>query len=260
MIFFYILIFCLFLAFSLRYNWWRVSRGYEAARVLMYHSIDEHYGDKFDKWRVKPKDFERQISWLHKNGFKSYTISELVELKSLAPKSVAITFDDGYGDNFTNAFEILQKFGFKATIYLVPNQTANHWESVNTTHISQMLSNEQIAKMQSSNLIEFGSHTLSHANLLKLDDIKLKEELTQSKKAVESIINAKCRAFAYPYGKYDERVIKAAKDAGYTNAVIVKRGLFTLDDEKFTIKRIGILGTESFFDFWLKFTRIRNKL
>ncbi|RAZ37287.1 polysaccharide deacetylase family protein, partial [Campylobacter hyointestinalis subsp. lawsonii] len=56
------------------------------------------------------------------------------------------------------------------------------------------------------------------------------------------------------------KIITATKDAGYENAVIVKRGVFESRDDKFAIKRIGVLGTESFFDFYLKFTRIRNKL
>lgn len=72
MIFIYILFFVIFIAFSLRYNWWRIPAGNDKVRVLMYHSIDEHFGDKFDKWRVKPEDFERQIAWMSKKGYKFF--------------------------------------------------------------------------------------------------------------------------------------------------------------------------------------------
>lgn len=245
---------------SLRYNWWRKSKSFEYARVLMYHSIDTHKGDKFDKWRVQPSEFEKQVAWLAKNGFTSYTISELVKFDILPFKSVVITFDDGYADNFTNAFEILKKYNFKATVYLVPNQKTNHWEHKNTKYISKMLNQEQILTMQKSGLIEFGSHTMSHLNLERTSLGVVKNELMQSKQAIESITGAKCTAFAYPYGKYNDDIVRLTKDAGYENAVVVKRGVYKNSDDKFQIKRIGVLGRESFFDFWLKFHKIRNKL
>ena len=227
----------------------------------MYHSISDHVeNEKHNKWRVKPKDFESQLSWFHKNNWKSFTISELVKLDTIPEKSFVITFDDGYEDNYLNAFPILQKYNFKATIYLVPNQKTNHWEEKNTRILSNLLSEKQILSMQNSGLIEFGSHSLSHVNLSKIDDIQLEKELIGSKKEIEKIINKECEAFAYPYGKFDEKIVKAVENAGYKNATVVKRGLFKKEDNLFTIKRIGILGTESFFDFLLKVSRVRNKL
>ena len=146
----------------------------------MYHSISEHVGtEKHNKWRVKPKDFEKQMNWFYKNNWKSFTISELVKLDEIPEKSFVITFDDGYEDNFTNAFSVLQKYNFKATIYLVPNQTINHWEEKNTTVLSNLLNEKQILEMQNSGLIEFGSHTLSHVNLSIISDEQLINELRE---------------------------------------------------------------------------------
>ena len=227
----------------------------------MYHSISEHIGkEKHNKWRVKPEDFEKQMNWFYKNNWKSFTISELVSLDKIPEKSFVITFDDGFEDNFTNALTILQKYNFKATIYLVPNQKTNHWEEKNTSVLSNLLNNEQILQMQNSELIEFGSHTLSHVNLSTITDEQLLNELKKSKEEVENIIKKECEAFAYPYGKFDEKIVSFVKEVGYKNATVVKRGLLSQGDDIFTIKRIGILGTESFFDFFLKITRIRNKL
>lgn len=259
MIFVCIFLFIILVAFSLRYNWWRVCISDNHARVLMYHSIERHFGDKFDKWRVLPKDFEKQIAWIAKNGYKFYTLSELCELSENMPKkAVCITFDDGYADNFTNAYEILKKYGAKATIFLIPNQKENHWEKANTTHLSAMLSSEQIAKM--SDIVEFGSHTINHANLLQILLEQARVEIENSKKEVEKITGKICESFAYPYGKYDEKILQITEECGFKNAVIVKRGVFKSGENRLEIKRIGILGTESFFDFWLKFKKIRNKL
>ena len=250
-----------FIIISLRYNWWRIPQSYKKTRVLMYHSISKHIGkEKHNKWRVKPEDFEKQMNWFYKNNWKSFTISELVSLDKIPEKSFVITFDDGFEDNFTNALTILQKYNFKATIYLVPNQKTNHWEEKNTSVLSNLLNNEQILQMQNSGLIEFGSHTLSHVNLSTINDEQLLNELKKSKEEVEKITNQECEAFAYPYGKFDDNIVNSVKRVGYKNATVVKRGLFKKDDDVFTIKRVGILGTESFFDFLLKISRVRNKL
>ena len=249
------------ITFSARYNWWRIPESYKKTRVLMYHSISEHIGkEKHNKWRVKPEDFEKQMNWFYKNNWKSFTISELVSLDKIPEKSFVITFDDGFEDNFTNALTILQKYNFKATIYLVPNQKTNHWEEKNTSVLSNLLNNEQILQMQNSGLIEFGSHTLSHVNLSTITDEQLLIELKKSKEEIEKITRKECEAFAYPYGKFDDKIIQAVEEIGYKNATVVKRGLFEKNDNPFIIKRIGILGTESFVDFLLKVTRIRNKL
>lgn len=250
-----------FILISLRYNWWRIPQSNKKVRVLMYHSISEHVGkEKHNKWRVKPKDFEKQMNWFYKNNWKSFTISELVKLDEIPKKSFVVTFDDGFEDNFLNAFPILKKYNFKATIYLVPNQKTNHWEEKNTSVLSNLLNNEQILQMQNSGLIEFGSHTLSHVNLSTINDEQLLNELKKSKEEVEKITNQECEAFAYPYGKFDDNIVNSVKRVGYKNATVVKRGLFKKDDDVFTIKRVGILGTESFFDFLLKISRVRNKL
>lgn len=227
----------------------------------MYHSIREHVGnEKHNKWRVKPQDFEKQMNWFYKNNWKSFTISELSKLDEIPEKSFVITFDDGYEDNYLNAFPILKKYDFKATIYLVPNQKTNHWEEKNTSVLSNLLNEKQILEMLNSGLIEFGSHTLSHVNLSTINDEQLLNELKKSKEEVEKITNKECEAFAYPYGKFDDKIVQAVKNVGYKNATVVKRGLFEENDDVFTIKRVGILGTENFVDFLLKVSRVRNKL
>jgi peptidoglycan/xylan/chitin deacetylase (PgdA/CDA1 family) len=223
--------------------------------------IDEHLVNqrKRNKWKVKPEDFEKQMRWFSQNGWSSYTISQLVENENLPAKSFCITFDDGYEDNYTNALPILEKYGFKATIYLVPNYEYNSWENFADKKFDKLLNTKQIKAMQDSGLIEFGSHTLHHKNLLTISKDEAFEDMKLSKKLVEDITHQECKAFAYPYGKYDDKLIQSTKEIGYTSATVVKRGFFDFD-KPFEIKRVGILGTESFFDFYLKITRIRNKI
>lgn len=258
---YFILLSVLITGLSLRYHWWRFPVSYKVPRVLMYHMINEHLPNqkKRNKWRVKPEDFEKQIAWFAEHGWHAYTISELAEAQVLPDKSFCITFDDGYEDNYLNALPVLEKYGFKATIYLVPHYGYNSWENFEDKKFDKLLSKEQIIKMQESGLIEFGSHTLNHQNLLNISREEAKKEIALSKKEVEALTGKACRAFAYPYGKYDEVTAGFVQDAGYENATIVKRGFYR-KETPFEIKRVGILGTESFFDFYLKVTRIRNKL
>jgi len=250
----------LLLALSLRYNWWRIPVAYHVPRVLMYHMIKEHGTDrKRNKWRVKPNDFEKQMSWLAKNGWRSFTISELVRMNKFPNKSVCITFDDGFEDNLNNALPVLKQYGFKATVYLVPDSKENNWEAFDSRDFDKLLSRDQIKEMQNSGLIEFGSHTVSHCNLTKVSQADAKSEIKWSKKEVEELTGLPCYAFAYPYGRFDEMHVELVKQAGYTSATTVKRGFYQ-NTSSYKINRLGILGTESFFDFYLKFTRGRNKL
>jgi len=248
------------IALSLRYHWWRMPISYDQPRVLMYHMINAPLPgeQKRNKWRVRAEDFERQMAWFSKNGWQSFTITEMVSSKNLPPKSFCLTFDDGYKDNFTDMFPILKRYGFKATIYLVPGYKSNSWEKFDNKMFDALLDKEEILEMQKSGLVEFGSHTLSHKNLLTIKEEEIKQEVMDSKKGVEEMIGCECSAFAYPYGKYNDKIVKLVKDAGYSSATIVKRGFFE-ESKPFEIKRVGILGTESFFDFYLKITRIRNK-
>ena len=81
----------------------------------------------------------------------------------LPEKPVIITFDDGYADNYENAYPILKKYGFKATIFLIYDFTNTY---------PNYLTWDQIAEMKESGLIRFESHTMTHANLAELTSIE----------------------------------------------------------------------------------------
>ena len=78
MIYLVVLLILAIVLFSIRYSWWRKNISYSYPRVLMYHMISEHLPknkSKFNRLRVKPNEFERQLNWLSKNGFQSFTLS-----------------------------------------------------------------------------------------------------------------------------------------------------------------------------------------
>ncbi len=259
-----------FMIFSMRFSWWRKDISFSYSRVLMYHMISEHLPknqSKFNRLRVIPKEFEKQLIWLKQNGFKSFTLSELVKLENIPEKSVVLTFDDGYEDNFTNAFPLLQKYDFKATIYIVLNRFENNWatdkdldKASSELNNEKMLSDEQIKTMIESGLIEIGSHTLDHVNLPKLNKEEKERQLIESKKQIENIFAIKCDSFAYPFGFYDEDSVKIVENIGYTNATTTVNGVFDKNKySNFEIPRIMVSGRQGLFAFILKMKKGRNR-
>lgn len=258
-----ILIFIIFLAlyYSYRYAWWKKHVDYSFPRILMYHMIKEHTGGKFKGLRVSPFMFEKQIKYLSENGWHFFTMNELIAQKgSLPEKSVVITFDDGYEDNYTNALPILQKYNAKATIYLVVDRHDREWSSRrkaknNTGELMRepKLTDEQIGKMLQSGLIEIGSHTVTHDNLTKLCREKKEEEIKKSKEMLEKKFSIRCDSFCYPFGLFDTVDWKLVRDAGYTNATTTDNGIDDIQSTNpYLLKRITVSGKDNFLAFILK--------
>ena len=98
---------------------------------------------------------------------------------------------------------------------------------------------EQLADLQSKGM-EIGAHTMSHPTLTKIKDNKtILNEILGSKKILETKLNTKITTFAYPYGKYNDRLIKSVMDAGFTNAVSDDHGKEETKDNLFNMERFS---------------------
>lgn len=257
-----------FVVFSIRMKWWRKDIDYKFPRVLMYHMISDHLPknkSKFNRLRVKPSEFEKQIKWLKNNGFKSYFLREISA--SMPEKSVIITFDDGYRDNLIIALKILQKYDFKATIFIVCNRFNRDWakdkdlnspsEELNN---EDMLSDDDVKTLLKSNLIEIGSHTLNHANLPTLNSLQKHAEIANSKLEIEKKFGIVCESFAYPFGFFDDESVDLVKNSGYKFAVTTQNAVY--DSTKFSphrIPRIMISGRGNLLHFILKIRKGRSR-
>lgn len=236
----------------------------------MYHMISEHLPknkSKFNRLRVKPSEFEKQLIWLKKNGFTSFTLSELVNLEVIPNKAVVLSFDDGYEDNFIKAFPLLEKYNFKATIYIVLNRFNENWatdkdldKASNELNSEKMLSDEQVKIMLESGLIEIGSHTLDHVNLPKISNEEKVKQIRESREKIEDIFNIKCSSFAYPFGFFDKDSVKIVEEVFYSNATTTVNGVFDKSKySNFEIPRIMISGRQGLFSFILKMKKGRNR-
>ena len=261
----FLIIVVIFIYYSYKYAWWTKSINYTYPRILMYHMVSFHKKNaKFNGLRVEPIEFEKQIKYLVENNWNFFTMSELIEKKENLPKkSISITFDDGYEDNFTNAFPILKKYNVKATIYIVFDRHGREWSSKRKEKNSSgelvnepKLLDEQIIELLDSGLLEIGSHTMTHDNLPTLNKEQKINEIKNSKIEIEKRFNIRCNSFCYPFGLYDEEDIKIVKDCGYTNATITKKGIDDISkSDEFELKRITVSGKDNMIAFKIKLKR-----
>jgi len=192
--------------------------------VLAYHKIDEPTADiKLRGAFTSPRNFARQMRYLKRRNYEFYTASELIDFYNengvFPPKAVTLTFDDGWKDNYTNAFPIMREFGINATIFLVPSCIGEMSAKVvaDGEGERQHLSREDILEMSEYG-IEFGSHTLNHKLLHQVSDEEVEFEVMESKKVIENILCKPCRVFAYPAGFFTDAAQDAVKRAGYIAA------------------------------------------
>ena len=191
-----------------------------AVPVLNYHQVEVKDGNPLT---LHPEQFEAQMAYLKEEGYTTVTIDELMDAcengAALPEKPVVITFDDGYEDNYEYAYPILQKYGFKATIFLIYDLTDAY---------PGYLTWNEIAEMKASGLMRFESHTMTHANLSKLTaEADLRHEIADSQRLLSEKLGYDVRYIAYPGGAVNEQIESITRAAGYRGGFTVHYGLST---------------------------------
>jgi len=218
--------------------------------ILMYHMISEPKTAAEIKYACPPKRFEQHLKILIATGFKPVSIRAIedyyIHQTPLPDKAFLVTLDDGFEDNYINAFPILKRHQIPAIIYLATGLIGktNQWMSMPTFSERKMLSWMQIKKMLSQG-VDFGSHTVSHPKLIELDDDRVSEELSQSKKIIEDQLGIECRHFAFPFGLLNERTSRLVKKAGFKTACTTRSGFNNTDRDSLMLHRIEVYGNDS---------------
>lgn len=233
--------------------------------VLMYHKVNPDRKTGGLGLRVLPKDFDWQMDYLYKHGFHTVSLEDVIDYwhhkKPLPPNPIVITFDDGYQDNYTYAFPILKKYHFTATIFVVVNSIGktNFFDADRKVQpVNKMLSLKQIKELNAYG-ITIGAHTMNHPHLAKISLDQAREEIINSKKALEKILGKPVLVFSYPYGSYDKNVEKIVKEAGYKAAVTTRQGINFPDSDHYALKRIRIMGMYSHRKFIYELNRYYKK-
>lgn len=207
--------------------------------IIMYHSVGEKgtaldgYGDKLN---VNTESFDKHMMFLKKFNYKVIPLREFIERIKKGEKipqgTIAITFDDGVKNNFEEAYPILKKYNFPATIF-VPTDFIGK---------DKFLSWNEITIMQKDN-ISIGSHTKSHTWLPSMTEEGMRRELRDSKKILEKNTGTKIDLLSYPLGGFDERVKRVAKEEGYMGAVATNPGPKQSSRSPYALKRVRISET-----------------
>lgn len=249
-----------FLWFSFQYGWWRSTIPPHYPRILMYHMIANHKPRaRFNKLRVEPIEFDKQIKWLKENGWEFVFLSELEDMPG--GKRVALTFDDGYRDNLLVADPVLKNYGGKATLFLPVDRHNQDWSSKKNASHSDMelmlepkLLDEDVLEMLNSGRWEIGSHGISHENLLNVSDEVKKSEISNSKTLLENQFTTRVNCFAYPFGLYDRSDVQLVRDSDYRFGLTTHQGVSRdfLGLDAYTLKRVKISGQGGMFTFRLR--------
>lgn len=182
--------------------------------VLMYHSVsNDKATDKFVQIRVKTDSFSEQMKYLKDNNFTTLSMDELKDFlvndKPIPEKSVVLTFDDGYEDNYTNVYPILKKYSFKATIFV---------ETSNIDNDKNFLTSAQLVELQKDG-IDIESETSQNVSLATLSSANQLKSLQSSKQFLEKLLNKSVDYVSYPSGSYDKNTLDDASKAQYILAL-----------------------------------------
>ncbi|RMF03992.1 MAG: polysaccharide deacetylase family protein, partial [Chloroflexi bacterium] len=215
--------------------------------ILMYHYLSAPPADADAIRRdlsVSPEQFEAQLAYLRAEGFQTISMAQLsyalAQNTPLPAKPVVITFDDGYRDQYQNAFPLLKKYGYSATFYVftqvIDENNINFltWDMVKEMHRAGM---------------EFGSHSYRHSDLTNRDVDFLVYEILGSKEAIEERIGEPVHAFCYPSGRYDELAQKVVASANFWSAVTTEWGGDHTYTDRFEMPRVRIRGNDTVEDF-----------
>jgi peptidoglycan/xylan/chitin deacetylase (PgdA/CDA1 family) len=276
-------------------------------QILAYHRVNDDHDPFFPA--LSTERFARQMEYLSEN-WMPLSLQEAVQRlghNDLPERTVAVTFDDGYRDNFLYAYPILQRYGIAATIFLAsgaigsnrmiwhdrvfrafrktkvsmledvpgiekrfPVRTVEEkrfaqarvlqllWELTDEVRLDRinrleerlsvegeersaglMLHWGEVLAMSEGN-ISFGSHTISHPILSNISECRLREEIVESKKVIESKIKGPVTGFAYPVGRkqdFNDQVKAIVREAGYQCAVTTIFGVNEADQDLFELRR-----------------------
>ncbi len=225
-------------------------QGQYVVPIMMYHRIS--LADESPMNTVSPKNFAKQMDFLKRNGYQVITMDDLIEgtkvRKKFPHKKVVITFDDGYRDNYKNAFPILKEYHFPAAIFLISDLTGVS---------PNLLTWDQIKEM-SQNGITFGSHTRHHVYLPEQSEAQLKDEIEGSKRVIEEHLGKPVYYFAYPSGGFSEHIKSLVAMAGYKAAFSTNRGYDRYNIDLYELNRIRINNWDPSFVLWNKLSGYYN--
>lgn len=215
----------------------------ESVPILMYHAVADHPAATTRRLAVTPRALEAELDFLASHSFTGITFSELADAyrsgAALPKRPVVLTFDDGYEGVAQDAWPILRRYGFPATVFITTGWISDAGEHAAGNPLDRMMSWAQVRELAADG-VEIGAHSHSHPELDQLDDATLSWELRHSRDLLETAIGAPVRTLAYPFGYSSRRVRCAVAAAGYRCAAAVRNLRASRSDDLFMLPRLTI--------------------
>ena len=217
--------------------------------VLMYHSVAASWDEALNN--VQPEHFARQMAYLKQHGYKILSLAQFIDETRSGRmhdhKSVVVTFDDGYENNFTAAYPVLEQYGIRAAIFVEVAHLGN------PGHLTWA----QVKDMNAHG-IDIESHVLTGAYLPALSHEQAVREITESKEMLQKELGHVIPFLAYPVGGFSEGIKQIVRAAGYAAAFTTNRGFQRVPRDLYEIKRIRIKDSDGVFELWLKLSGYYN--
>jgi peptidoglycan/xylan/chitin deacetylase (PgdA/CDA1 family) len=234
--------------------WLTRSRGRaneHGIRVLFYHRVS----DERDDLAVHPRRFREQMDYLAGAGYRVVDIvqvAELLDAGETPARTVGLNFDDGYLDVAEHALPVLAEHGFRATVFVATGVTDGRASFAWYQRQPPLLGWDEIAELDRGDTLEFEAHTVTHPNLLAVDDLRAAAEIEDSKQELEDRLGRRVMALSYPAGLFGERERRLAVESGYRVAVSCEPGVNLPDTDRFALRRRQIDSRDRLFDFSAK--------
>ena len=219
------------------------ARGYQTVPVLTYH----HFGkDCTSPYCMPAAVFDQQMRYLKTKGYRVITLDTLFSFlryrRAIPKKSVVLAIDDGNRSAYTIAYPMLRKYGYRATLFIYTD-----FVGISKSAITW----EQLREMKAAGF-EIGSHTKSHSDLTKQREgesyeeytARIKDELLGSKRLLDEKLGQNTVYLAFPYGRFNERVLAVSEQVGYKLGFSVRRGGNPFFADPLKLKRDQILKRE----------------
>jgi peptidoglycan/xylan/chitin deacetylase (PgdA/CDA1 family) len=219
--------------------------------ILMYHVISTPpAGVPYPDLYVRPAGFAGEMNWLARHGDHAVTLRRVYEHwkvgTPLPARPVVISFDDGYLSQYTRGFKTLRAHGWPAVVnlqvdFLRPAGGLRPW---------------RVRKLIAAGW-EIDAHTITHPDLTTVDDARLWREVDGSRRALRRRFHVPVAFFCYPGGRYDRRVVRAVRLAGYLGATTTNYGL-ARPPHYFTLARVRVNGNDGVAGFAAKLEQLAH--
>jgi peptidoglycan/xylan/chitin deacetylase (PgdA/CDA1 family) len=189
-----------------------------AIPILMYHyirDVDRASDPLGYELSLSPALFEQHMAWLHEHGYTTVRVDMLVRClraeEHCPPRSIALTFDDGYADAYTTVLPILRAYGFTATFYVVSSFVGR----------PGYMGWDELAALRDAGM-QIGAHSVDHLDLTQLDPQSAAWQIAQSGAELARGLGIDITSFCYPAGLYDAAIVAQTRAAGYQSAVTTR--------------------------------------